>query len=105
MVQKTALKELNKIVQIHIMAEDMEFFRLQKDKKRLTPAIEHQIATFKETFKETKDTLRDFLLRYTKPDAELNDDFLKNFIDLAEILEERISFEEESLYRVLAAKR
>jgi len=101
---KKALKELNILAVDHVMNEDIEFYRLMKDQKRLTRTSESLIKEFTTTFKGTKMALMNFLTLYTKEDAILDDEFFKTFNDIVAILGERIEFEEKNLYSLLYSK-
>ncbi len=101
---KKYLVKLNDLAVDHLMNEDIEFYRLLKDQKRLTPENEKEIKEFTETFKGTKMTLMGFLTKYTREDAILNDTFFKVFNELVDVLVKRIEFEESNLYTLLYAK-
>jgi len=96
------LLELNKIAVVHLMTEDIEFYRLLKDHKRTNDEIERLINEFTKSFRETKATLRDFLLKYTAPDAIYDDSFFKTFNVIVEVLADRIAFEEKTLYAAMS---
>ncbi len=101
---KAALKRLNTLAVNHIMNEDIEFYKLLKDQKRLTPVNENYIKEFTRTFKDTKMTLMKFLSKYSKDDVVLDDYFLEQFNELVGVLGERIDYEESNLYSILYAK-
>jgi len=96
------LLELNKVAVVHLMTEDIEFYRLLKDHKRTNDEIEKLINEFTRSFRETKGVLRDFLLKYTAPDAIYDDEFFKTFNVIVEVLADRIAFEEKNLYLALS---
>ncbi len=99
--QKTAKKELkilNDLAVDHIMNEDIEFYRLLKDHKRMDDETEHMVGDFVRTFKGTKIALMNFLTKYAHPDVELDEEFFKGFNDIVGVLGERIAFEENNLY-------
>jgi len=98
------LLELNKVAVVHLMTEDIEFYRLLKDNKRKNDEIEKLVNEFTRSFKETKTTLREFLLKYTLPDAIYDDDFFKTFNIIVEVLADRIGFEENNLYAVMKSR-
>ena len=100
---KKELQALNSLAVDHLMNEDIEFYRLLKDQKRLNVQTEEMVKEFTKTFKGTKIALINFLTKYSKPEAVLDDDFFKTFNDLVGILGERINFEEENLYKQLDA--
>jgi hypothetical protein len=101
---KAYLSKLNILAVEHLMSEDIEFYRLRKDKRRLTSENEVLIKEFSRTFKGTKIGLMHFLANYTKADVVLDEHFIKEFRGLVEILAKRIEFEEENLYKLLYAK-
>ena len=101
---KSALKKLNILAVNHVMNEDIEFYKLLKDQKRLTKINESYIKDFTSSFKGTKMALMHFLSKYTRDDAVLDDIFLSNFNELVGVLGERITFEENNLYSILYAK-
>jgi ribonucleotide reductase beta subunit family protein with ferritin-like domain len=98
---KKELKALNDIAVDHLMDEDIEFYRRLKDSGKLDSLTEKLIKEFVATFKGTKMALMDFLTKYTRPEAVLDDEFFKKFNELVEVLGERIAFEEENLYSIL----
>lgn len=103
-VAKKKLKELNKITTDHIMDEDLEFYRLEKDGTQIDDATIKLIHEFEETFKGTKVPLMQFLTKYTKDDAILDENFFHSFNELVAILGKRIEFEETNLYAELNKK-
>jgi hypothetical protein len=101
---KKYLIELNELAVNHLMNEDIEFYRLLKDQKRLTRQNETLVHEFTSTFKGTKTTLMGFLSKYSKEGMVLDEYFFREFNKLVEVLLGRIKFEEENLYRLLYAK-
>jgi len=101
---KNELKALNELAVDHVMNEDIEFYRLLKDKKRLDDTTEELVKDFTATFKDTKMTLMNFLTKYSKPEVELDEEFFTTFNAIVEVLAKRIAFEEENLYVKLANK-
>ena len=101
---KKELKALNDLAIDHIMDEDIEFYRLLKDQKRLNAKTEVLIEDFTISFKGTKNALMNFLTKYTRPEAILDDEFFKSFNEIVGVLAERIAFEEENLYTTLNDK-
>ncbi len=101
---KKALKELNNLAVDHIMNEDIEFYRLLKDKKRVDEKTEKLVNEFTATFKGTKITLMNFLTQYSRPEATLDQEFFDTFNAIVGILGERIEFEEKNLYTKLNSK-
>lgn len=101
---KSALKKLNTLAVNHVMNEDIEFYKLLKDKKRLTPTNESYVKEFTKSFKGTKMALMNFLSQHSRDDVVLDDAFLANFNELVAVLGERIEYEEKNLYSILYAK-
>ena len=102
---KKILQSLNKLAVQHLMNEDIEFYKLLKDQKRLTPTSEVYIKEFTHTFKSTKLKLMNFLTTYTRDEAVLDEEFFQTFNQLVAVLVERINFEEKNLYSLLHNKR
>ncbi len=101
---KKAVKELNSLAVDHVMNEDIEFYKLMRDEKRIDDKTEVLVDDFIKSFKQTKLTLMSFLSNYSKPDVPLDDEFFTTFNQLVEILGERIDFEEKNLYSKLKDK-
>jgi len=101
---KKELKALNVLAIDHIMNEDIEFYRLQKDSKRIDENTEILMKEFAKTFKGTKVALMKFLTKYTRDDAVLDEEFFTTFNDIVAVLAERIDFEENNLYADLSTK-
>ena len=101
---RNALKELNNLAVDHVMNEDIEFYKLMKDQKRITTKSESMVREFTVTFKGTKMALMNFLTKYTQDDIVLDDEFFTTFNSLVGILGERIEFEENNLYSLLYNK-
>jgi len=98
---KEQLKVLNNIAVSHIMDEDIQFFKLLRDKSKNDPRIEKMVNDFTASFKGTKLTLMNFLYKYTKEDVELDDEFFETFNQIVEVVAKRIEFEENNLYQEL----
>jgi len=101
---KKSLKALNSLAVDHLMEEDIEFYKLLKDDKRLTPETVDLVHEFTRTFKDTKLTLMKFLTTYSKDDVVLDEEFFNTFNTLVAVLADRINFEEENLYTLLKEK-
>jgi hypothetical protein len=101
---KKELNALNVLTVDHLMDEDIQFYRLLKDQKRMDYQTEKLIHEFTGTFKGTKTTLMNFLTKYSRPEAILDQEFFDTFNTLVGILGERIAFEEENLYIKLNSK-
>lgn len=63
---KKYLLELNALTVNHLMNEDIEFYRLLKDKKRVTIENEALVNEFTSTFHGTKMSVLRFLSLYSK---------------------------------------
>lgn len=98
---KKKLIALNNLVIDHVTDENIEFYKLLKDRKKFSSKNEKSIVEFVDTFKDTKMTLMQFLTKYTRASTVLDDDFFATLNELAEILVERIEFEEKNLYHLL----
>lgn len=101
---KKELKALRALALNHIMTEDIEFFRLLKDQKKLDNETKKHVNEFTNTFKGTKLALINFLTKYTQDTAVYDEQFIETFNEIVDILEQRIAFEEENLYVTLNAK-
>ncbi len=101
---KKELNALNELAVDHLMDEDIQFYRLLKDQKRLDTETEALVNEFTQTFKGTKTALMGFLTKYSRPEAILDEDFFTAFNEIVGVLAERIAFEEENLYIKLNAK-
>jgi len=101
---KDALKKLNTLAVDHVMNEDIEFYKLMKDQKRITSKSEAMVREFTHTFKGTKMALMTFLKKYTQDDITLDEEFFTTFNSLVGVLGERIEFEENNLYSLLYNK-
>jgi len=101
---KKSLKTLNDLAVDHLMEEDIEFYKLLKDDKRLTPKTVDLVHEFTRTFKDTKLTLMKFLTKYAKDDVILDEEFFNTFNTLVAVLADRINFEEENLYTLMKEK-
>jgi uncharacterized protein YdiU (UPF0061 family) len=98
---KKLLKSLNNLVIDHVTDENIKFYQLQKDRKKLSLKHEEAVEEFIETFKDTKSDLMNFLTRYSRDSVHLDETFFTTLNQLAEILIERIEFEEKNLYELL----
>ncbi len=102
---KKHLKELNSVAVDHLMNEDITFYKMLRDQKRLTPMAETQIKEFVKSFKGTKTALMNFLATYTKEEMPLDETFFNTFNEIVEILGQRIEYEEKNLYSLLYRRR
>jgi hypothetical protein len=98
---KKALKELNSFAVDHIMNEDIEFYKLMHDEKRIDLKTEVLVDDFIKSFKKTKLALMSFLSKYSKDETPLDETFFTQFNEIIEVLAERIDFEERNLYSKL----
>jgi len=101
---KKALKELNELAVDHVMNEDIEFYKLMRDEKRIDSKTEVLVDDFIKSFKQTKLALMGFLSKYSKDETPLDDEFFKTFNEIVDVLGERIDFEEKNLYYLLKEK-
>lgn len=105
---KNAKKELillNHLVIDHVTDENIEFYKLLKDKNRVSIKNRKYTEEFVATFKDMRLDLMKFLTHYTKKETPLDDKFFDTLNEIAEILRERIDFEEENLYALLNVSR
>ena len=98
---KKLLKKLTDITVDHVTHENIEFFKLLRDEERVSVKSKKDTEAFVNTFKETKNSLIQFLAKYNKKGAILDDDFLNTLTQILDILSERIKYEEENLYQTL----
>ena len=102
---KRALISLNNLVIDHVTDENIEFYRLLKDKKRVSAKNRKSTEEFVATFKDMRLDLMRFLTLHTKEETILDDNFFDTLNEIADILRERIDFEEENLYTLLDISR
>lgn len=102
---KKALIELNNVVVDHVTDENIEFFRILKDKERYSLKNREATEEFVSTFKDMRLDLMRFLTHYTKKKSVLDDEFFDTLNGIADVLSERIKFEEENLYYLLDVSR
>ncbi len=101
---KKHLIELRSIAINHVMTEDIEFYRLLKDKEHLNDEIKNSVQTFTKSFHDTKVVLRDFLRKYTKDNVTYNEEFFTTLNAIVKALGSRIEYEEKNLYKLLKEK-
>lgn len=101
---KKALFILNKVAMDHLMFEDIELYKLLKDKARVDVHTKKLVKVFTRSFKKTKIVLMNFLMHYSKPNVILDDEFLSEFNKILDVVIARIEFEEENLYLILNNK-
>lgn len=98
------IEHLNDLTIEHLLAEDMEFYQFLMLEDDLDNELKELIEDFIETFEATKTALMDFLTKYTLPDAVYNQEFIDSFTAIVDVLSERISYEEKTLYKALQEK-
>jgi len=98
---KKALVELNHVVVDHVTDENIEFFKILKDKERYSLKNREATEEFVGTFKDMRLDLMKFLTHHTKRKTILDDEFFNTLNEIADVLGERIKFEEENLYYLL----
>jgi len=102
---KKFLVELNNLVVDHVTDENIEFYKLQRDASRLSSQNMLDVEEFIRTFADVKKDLMKFLTKYTRKDTPLDDDFFETINKIAEVLIERIEYEEAKLYSTLNISR
>ena len=95
------LIDLKNVALMHLMSEDVEFYRLVKDSQRSSAEIEDLVSEFEKNFGAIKLALINFLDKYTDEDALYDSEFMAQFKNIVEVLSQRIEFEETRLYEVL----
>jgi len=98
---KKLLKLLNNAIIDHVTHENIVFYKLLKDKKGVSNQNKNSIEEFIESFKEMRLDLMRFLTEHTKEDSILDDEFFNILNEVADVLQERINFEEHNLYQLL----
>jgi len=98
---KKILISLNNLAIDHIIDEDLKFYKLLNGEQRILPERKASIEDFIDTFKDVKIELMSFLTKYTRKDSILDDKFFQQFNKLAEVLIERIQYEEKNIYALL----
>jgi len=99
---KKALVELNYLVIDHVTDENIEFYKLLRDKNRVSMKNRQYTEEFVSTFKEMRLDLMRFLTHYTQKETLLDEEFFNTLNEIADVLQERINFEEENLYSLLS---
>ncbi len=101
---KKYLKKLDSLVVEHVMDEDIELFKLMHNSEEIDKETERLVKEFVESFRQTKLALLDFLSHYTKPEVQLDEEFIKQFNKMVEAVGSRIEFEEKNVYSKLKEK-
>ena len=94
---KKYLKEFSKVGMDHIVSEDIEFFKLERDPE-IDERTQRMAEEFVKSFGDTKETLMKFLGKYTLDETPLDEAFFDTFNAIVKILGERIEYEEGNLY-------
>ena len=86
----------------HLMDEDLTFFELL-EKAEASDIQENQeiidaMKEFRRSFLDVKSALIHFLIKYTNPENELDEEFKQTLDAIIEALVNRIEFEENNLY-------
>jgi len=86
----------------HLMDEDLTFFELS-EKAEASDLEENQeiidaMKEFRRSFLDVKSALIHFLIKYTNPENELDEEFKQSLDAIIEALVNRIEFEENNLY-------
>ena len=94
-------RQLKKFVDLavnHLGDEDVELYRILHDPLRKDEGTEKYIDQYYKTFKDTKSTLMRFLSKYVRPETALDTEFFETFEQVAQVLRDRIDYEEHNLY-------
>jgi len=102
---KKYLKELKDITIEHLMQEDLAFYNLLKNSQNLDLETIEYIKDFRETFKGTKTALMNFISKYASQNVPLDNNFIQAFKGLVAVVVQRITYEEENLYPLLAKEK
>ena len=102
---KKHLKSLKYLIVEHLMQEDLAFYNLLKNSKNLDSTTVEHIRDFRETFKGTKTALMNFISKYALEETKLDNNFLISFKGLVRLVVERINYEENNLYHILAKEK
>lgn len=95
------IEHLSDLTLEHLMAEDVAFYKLLMLGNSLDDELKELIENFIKTFEKTKPALIDFLTQHTFPDAVYDEKFIDDFKSIVDVLGERISYEEKTLYKML----
>ena len=98
---KKRLIELNHMVVDHVTDENIKFYKLLKDEDRLSPQNREYTKEFIKTFADVRKDLMKFLTKYTRKTTQLDDEFFDTLTTIADVLVERIEYEESKLYSAL----
>ena len=99
---KKSLIALNYLVIDHVTDENIEFYKLLRDENRVSIKNRQYTEEFVSTFKEMRLDLMRFLTHYTQKETLLDEEFFNTLNEIADVLQERIDFEEENLYSLLS---
>ncbi len=101
---KKAHKLLSKLKDLaleHLMDEDETFFKLMRNAKEEDEQVVTHIKEFRNSFRDVKIVLFDFLVKYTSPNAKLDRVFKDTLDQILQALVARIEFEEKNLYALI----
>ena len=98
---KKSLVKLNHILVDHVTHENIEFYKLLKDERRVSIKNRKATEEFVDTFKDMRLDLMKFLTHYTKKKTVLDEEFFNILNGIVDVLQERIDFEEKNLYSLL----
>jgi len=102
---KRAKKYLHKLELLalnHLMDEDVTFFDLEKTARLRDIHIVDAMKEFRRSFSGTKKVLFHFFFYYTSPKTILDETFREKFDAIVSALVQRIEFEENNLYTMIA---
>jgi hypothetical protein len=89
----------------HLMDEDLTFFELLEQAEasdlQENQEIIDAMKEFRRSFLDVKSALIHFLIKYTNPENELDEEFKKTLDAIIEALVNRIEFEENNLYLLI----
>jgi len=94
-------RQLKKFVDLavnHLGDEDVQLYKILHDPSRKDEGTEKHIEQYYKSFKDTKSTLMRFLSKYVRPETKLDDEFFDTFEQIAQVLRDRIDYEEHNLY-------
>jgi len=102
---KKYMQQLKDVTIEHLMQEDLAFYNLLKNSHSIDIETLEHIKDFRETFKGTKTALMNFISKYASQNVALDNNFIEAFKDLVAVVVQRITYEEENLYPILAKKK
>jgi flagellar motor switch protein FliG len=102
---KKYMQQLKDVTIEHLMQEDLAFYNLLKNSQNLNLETIEYIKDFRKTFKGTKTALMNFISKYASQNVELDNNFIEAFKGLVAVVIQRIDYEEENLYPLLAKEK